>query len=466
MVPIRQPAARGDDVFTLDPTDPAADVNVTIDGGTDATDGNPDGTENGDAGDILDLSDQSASVTVDLGTNPETGTVDGLDADGTPDITFAEIEKIITGSGDDTINGGTATGPIDIATGAGNDSIATGSGNDTIDAGTGDDVINAGAGDDSIIASDGDDTLNGGAGIDTLEGGAGADVFIADGTADLILDFDTTTGIGNGATDDNDFVDLSAFYNDTTLAAWNAANPTEQYSNPLAWLKADQANGVLESAGGLQIQNGGTAVAGSGLSDENTGVVCFVAGTRIGTLKGEVEIGALQPGDMIMTMDSGYQPIRWIGSTKVAAVGNLAPIKFRKGTLSNTRDLLVSPQHRMFLSGWQAEILFAENEVLAAAKHLVNDHSVVRVEGGEVEYFHVLFDQHEIIFAEGCPSESFHPGREGWGALSEETRAEILALFPHLSSENFDTYGPSARTTLKAREAQMVIEANYFRDPT
>jgi hypothetical protein len=317
-----------------------------------------------------------------------------------------------------------------------------------------------------IVAGAGNDTIDGGAGNDTLEGGIGADVFIADGTADLILDFDTTTGMGNGLTNDNDFVDLTAYYNDTTLAAWNLANPTQQYSNPIAWMRADQADGVLNQAGGLQVQNAGAAVVGTALRTENTGVVCFVAGTRIATLDGEVEIETLQAGDMVLTMDSGYRPIRWIGSTKVSAVGNLAPILFRKGTLSNTRDLMVSPQHRMFLSGWQAEILFAENEVLAAAKHLVNDNSVVRVEGGEVEYFHILFDEHEIIFAEGSPSESFHPGREGWGALSEETRAEILTLFPQLAGVNFDAYGPSARTTLKGHEAQLVVQANYFREPS
>ncbi|MCD1625755.1 Hint domain-containing protein [Seohaeicola saemankumensis] len=218
------------------------------------------------------------------------------------------------------------------------------------------------------------------------------------------------------------------------------------------------------SAGGLLIQNAGVAVAAAALSQENTSVVCFVAGTLITTKQGDVPIETLQVGDMVVTKDHGYQPVRWIGSTKVQATGRLAPIRFRKGALANDRDLLVSPQHRMLLSGWQADLLFGVNEVLVAAKHLVNDGSITRVEGGEVEYFHMMFDEHEIVYAEGCQSESFHPGHEGWGALAEETRAEIIALFPQLATEAFRAYGFGARRTLKQSEAKMAVEAGCFID--
>ena len=344
------------------------------------------------------------------------------------------------------------------------DQLHGGTGNDTLDGGIDDDLLFGDEGDDLLIGGQGNDTLDGGEGVDTLTGGTGPDVFIADGTADLITDFNTTEGIGNDVQTDNDFVDLSAFYNDTTLAAWNAANPTQQYSTPLQWLRAEQTTGVLMSAGGLLIQNAGVAVAAAALSQENTSVVCFVAGTLITTKQGDVPIETLQVGDMVVTKDHGYQPVRWIGSTKVQATGRLAPIRFRKGALANDRDLLVSPQHRMLLSGWQADLLFGVNEVLVAAKHLVNDGSITRVEGGEVEYFHMMFDEHEIVYAEGCQSESFHPGHEGWGALAEETRAEIIALFPQLATEAFRAYGFGARRTLKQSEAKMAVEAGCFID--
>ena len=155
-------------------------------------------------------------------------------------------------------------------------------------------------------------------------------------------------------------------------------------------------------------------------------------------------------------MDRSYQPIRWIGSSKRPATGDLAPILIRKGALGNSRDLRVSPQHRMLLQGWQAEMLFGEEEVLATAKSLVNDHSILRDEGGKVEYFHMLFDTHEIIWAEGAPSESFHPGEQGWKALDQATRDEIVTLFPELADGRFEDYGASVRKSLKKNDGQLL----------
>ncbi len=187
-------------------------------------------------------------------------------------------------------------------------------------------------------------------------------------------------------------------------------------------------------------------------------VACFTSGTLIKTQQGDMPIEELCEGDMVLTMDRGYQPIRWIGSFKRSAQGDLAPILVRKGALGNDRDLRVSPQHRMLLQGWQAEMFFEEQEVLISAKSLVNDHSIIREEGGEVEYFHMLFDTHEIIWAEGALSESFHPGEEGWNALEQATRNEILAIFPQLAVGGYATYGAPVRTSLKPQEGDLLGE--------
>ncbi|MCH2166022.1 MAG: Hint domain-containing protein [Marinovum sp.] len=208
----------------------------------------------------------------------------------------------------------------------------------------------------------------------------------------------------------------------------------------------------------LEIAHNGS---GNGLlleifSDTSTEVICLARGTRIATVSGDRCIEGLVAGDLVLTMDRGYQPIRWIGSSKVPATGDLAPILIRKGALGNNRDLRVSPQHRMLLQGWQAEMLFGEQEVLATARSLVNDHSILRDEGGEVEYFHMLFDTHEIIYAEGAPSESFHPGEQGWKALDQATRDELLTLFPELADGIFQDYGASARTSLKHNEGELI----------
>jgi len=182
---------------------------------------------------------------------------------------------------------------------------------------------------------------------------------------------------------------------------------------------------------------------------------CFVSGTLIETKRGDIAVEDLVCDDMVRTLDNGYQPIRWIGRADVSAKGSLAPILFKKGAIGNSSDLLVSPWHRVMLQGWQMELLFGGEEMLAAAKTLVNDKTITRVQSDKVEYFHILLDQHEIIFSNGAPTESFHPGDMSGGAMAENTRSEILDLFPELA-KNLNAYGPVARATLAVDEVALL----------
>lgn len=101
-------------------------------------------------------------------------------------------------------------------------------------------------------------------------------------------------------------------------------------------------------------------------------VPCFTLGTMILTAQGERPIEALKVGDMVVTQDSGLQPVRWIGRRTVFGRGAYAPVQFGAGALNGlTTPLLVSPQHRILLSGYQAELLFGESEVFAAADQLI-----------------------------------------------------------------------------------------------
>ncbi len=191
------------------------------------------------------------------------------------------------------------------------------------------------------------------------------------------------------------------------------------------------------------------------LLDNVSILACFLRGTHIETASGPRLIEDLCAGDLVRTKDHGLQPVRWVGSTITAAQGDLAPILIRKGALGNTRDLKVSPNHRMLLEEWRAEMLFGEAEVLAPAKALVNDHSIIRIEGGEAQYFHMMFDQHEIVFSEGVPSESFYPSADILDESEAAARDEILALFPELA-QGVETYGPPARVTLSMAEISML----------
>ena len=145
---------------------------------------------------------------------------------------------------------------------------------------------------------------------------------------------------------------------------------------------------------------------------------------------------------------------RWIGTSVVAGTGSFAPIRLRKGALPDlTADMLVSPQHRMLIEGYRAELLFGEREVLASAKHLVDGKYVTVEEAEAVTYIHMLFDAHEVVFANGAATESYHPASYGLGGLCEEAREELFAIFPDLRAMP-EAYGRTARRVLKAFEAR------------
>jgi len=186
-------------------------------------------------------------------------------------------------------------------------------------------------------------------------------------------------------------------------------------------------------------------------------VPCFTAGTEIVTQKGMQKVEDLRPGDLVLTMDHGYQAVRWVGQRDVPAVGALAPIHFDAGAIGNEVALEVSPQHRMLVTGWRAEMNFGENEVLVPAVGMVNGDDVRQIEGGQVTYVHVMFDSHEIIYAAGVPSESFMPGEMGMTAMGQAVRDEIFEIFPELKVEGLAAYGSDARPSLRASEGQLLL---------
>lgn len=190
----------------------------------------------------------------------------------------------------------------------------------------------------------------------------------------------------------------------------------------------------------------------------DSGVICFTEGTLIDTPDGPRAVETLKPGDLVLTLDHGPRPLRWTGSRSVPAQGTLAPVVITAGTFGATRDTAVSPQHRILLRGWQAEMLFGEPEVLAPAIALVNGDTVYQRRGGEVRYVHILFDTHQIVRADGTWSESFHPGPVGMSTLERAARDELLTLFPELRRDP-DAYGPSARPGIRRSEAAVLAAA-------
>ena len=187
----------------------------------------------------------------------------------------------------------------------------------------------------------------------------------------------------------------------------------------------------------------------------NFGPPCFTPGALIETPNGLRLIETLQQGDMVNTLDHGPQPLLWIGRQKARAVGVFAPVRFDVGAIGNTTPITVSQQHRMMLSGWQAELYYGLPEVFVAAKHLVDGDTIQIRPGGMVEYIHLLFERHEVVMADGVPSESYYPGH---AHTNDDFAAqhEIETLFPDAPCVT-GNFCQAARPVLRRPEAMLLV---------
>lgn len=191
---------------------------------------------------------------------------------------------------------------------------------------------------------------------------------------------------------------------------------------------------------------------GSFSSDLNVlASICFAKGTLIETPQGPRYIESLSIGDQVTTLDNGPHAIQWIGSKKTPGVGPNAPVHFAAGAIGNIRPLVVSQNHRMLVSGVMAELLFGHDEVLVAAKYLVNGSTICIRPCAQVNYYHFLFKAHEVVFAEGCPAESLYLGEQTLNTMTTEARDEIIAAFPELLRQCRPL--PLSRYVLRAYEA-------------
>jgi hypothetical protein len=124
------------------------------------------------------------------------------------------------------------------------------------------------------------------------------------------------------------------------------------------------------------------------------------------------------------------------------------------------RDMVVSPQHRVVMSGYAIELLFGEDEVLVPATHLVGRPGITRICPDEgVTYVHFMFDHHELVMSDGAWTESFQPGDLSLAGLDQEQRDELLTLFPELAQEGGRKAYGAARMSLKSYQARLLADA-------
>lgn len=206
------------------------------------------------------------------------------------------------------------------------------------------------------------------------------------------------------------------------------------------------------------------AAQGAGIGPDAGGVICFTPGTRIETPDGPRLVEDLREGDRVQTKDNGAEEIQWIGrrhmtGARLFAMPKLRPIRIRASAFGDGRpdaQLLVSPEHRMLIKGDVARALFNTSEVLVAAKDLINSASIrVDLAVREVTYIHLLLPRHQILWANGMETESFHPASAALSSLGEADRLRLLARFPALEAEPH-SYGTFARRGLSTPEAAIL----------
>lgn len=187
--------------------------------------------------------------------------------------------------------------------------------------------------------------------------------------------------------------------------------------------------------------------------------ICFTPGTMILTETTERPIETLRPGDRVVTRDNGLQQIRWIGRRSVAGHGDMAPVSITANAVQGAHGpLLVSPHHRILYTGYIAELLFGEVEVLVAAKDLIDGKDVQRQPRDQVTYIHLMFDRHEVIYANGVGTESFLASDMVLSDLEDATREDLFTTLPGLRSASTAHLEP-ARLCLVSHEAHLLSRA-------
>jgi fibronectin-binding autotransporter adhesin len=242
--------------------------------------------------------------------------------------------------------------------------------------------------------------------VSTFELGAGSGTLSAFGTKFVnfgSIVFDTgahwfiggdTSGLGGT---------ISGFAADDTIELTGITVTGSDYAGGI--LTLDDVGGTISltlpgsfTTADFQVTN---VAAGA---DVALSVPCFRAGTLIGTPRGERPVEALAVGEDVTVLDGARRTVVWIGHRRIDCRRHpdprrVLPIRITAGAFGPGcphRDLLLSPDHALFV-----------DEVLIPVRHLVNGSTVCRQQVAEVEYYHIELECHDILLAEGLPTESY-----------------------------------------------------------
>ena len=195
----------------------------------------------------------------------------------------------------------------------------------------------------------------------------------------------------------------------------------------------------------------------SGSETYNYGHACFLRGTRILTRHGYCPVEDLTVGDEVHTLNSGWQPLRWIGQQRIVTPFGLAksaPVRITAGAFGPAlpkRDVCVSQVHAIFFRNQLIPVRFLINGVTVFRDTRIND----------IEYFHLLLDRHAVIFSEGLATESYVPCENiEWFDNTSECPQALLNAIRSGTAECLSECYPR-RTTGPAVEAARALLARF-----
>lgn len=214
--------------------------------------------------------------------------------------------------------------------------------------------------------------------------------------------------------------------------------------------------GEVLSLGDFQLTPDGTG--GSDIT-----LACFLTGTRIATVAGEVPVEELAIGKSLRARGAGLAPIKWIGHRHVDCRRHpdprkVWPVRVRAGAFGEGMpcgDLLLSPDHAVFV-----------DDVLIPIQYLINGSTIAQEPRDEVTYYHVELAQHDVLLAEGLPCETYLD--TGNRSNFENERAP-LTLHPDFSAWTWEAQGcaplivtgpalEAAQQRLHARSGQLAAQ--------
>lgn len=272
--------------------------------------------------------------------------------------------------------------------------------------------------------------------------------------AELTINGENSHTINGGGTIKTSFMDKDGEQHTENILFINSA---------AGWIMAPSEDSAFEPGSTITKLHNWEEMGDVDYDDyDNDETICFTPSCMILTPFGELPAALISAGDKVVTADNGVQTVRWVGRSRISAHRrsrkNLHPVLIRAHTYGQGyphHDLLVSPQHRFCLTGAELELNFAHHQALAPAISLIDNKQIIRKrQGTPISYIHLLFDRHEVIFANGLACESFHPAARIVNKLGRKTRDELLELFPELTGKGalFST----SRPCLKKKHVQSI----------